>query len=527
MATRRFLNRYLVQDRNGLTHTLLDGYKGGKIRIPDEKMDDFLVAYATDVQNGQVNYVNELRRAYFRMFLDLDIEWTHQLTNVEIEEIMQVVCDTFMRFFPDNKSNDLFTCIVSDAEPKFICGDNASLQTLIEDSARINDIVDSSLSSENAVSVESMKNKAWDCTYNTIFKLEDGRLFKNTHRKDGLLKHGIHMVFPFIIVSSDDRADKGYEALYMREALVVALTKHFGDKFAPKGWANVIDNAVYVSSGMRMMYSHKTRVCDVCKGKKKDCTNPVCENGKDLTEGRPYTFRFAGKNGKYDETTTNILKQNIVKLLSYSIIYTSQCKTTDGWKKFAGCPSYGDIIVAKSNNGPPKLLSRERVFNEDKKAMRTWKAKTNVTDTAIIDVFQRCIRTRFVKQYMNTKIRSVVRDDKRYYISVDGEGSNFCLNLNPPRDHNSNRIWFSAEYDGMRVRCFCSCLTTEGRHLGYCKDFKSPARKFNNTDMAILFPNVKSSTNPMFTNASPFLENLHKELFCQATHEPPTKKFKN
>lgn len=524
MATRRFLNSYMVQDKNGLTHTLLDGYKGGKVRIPDDKMNSFIVAYATDVQNGHTNYMNELRRAYFRMFLDLDIEWTQQLTTSEIEEVMYVVCETFKRFFPDNTSNDLFRCIVSDAVPKSICYDNHSLQALLEDQARIEDIVDSSLSSEDAVPVESMATKAWDCTYETVFKLQDGRLFKNTHRKEGLLKHGIHMNFPFIIVSSDDRGDKGCEALYMREALIVDLTKHFGGKFAPKGWANVVDNAVYVTSGMRMMYSHKTQVCNVCKGKKqKDCTNPVCENGKDLTEGRPYTFRFAGNDGKYDQNTTGILKNNLVKLLSYSMLYTSQCKTTEGWKKFTGCPSYGDIIKAKSTNGPPKLASRERVFNEDKKAMRTWKAKTAVTDTKVIEVFQRCIRTRFVKQYLNTRIRTVVRDDKRYYISVDGEGSNFCLNLNPPRDHNSNRIWFSAEYDGMRVRCFCTCLKTEGRHLGYCKDFKSPARPFNPIDLAILFPQKKQSTNPMFANTSTFMQNLHKDLFEDG---PPVKRSK-
>ena len=538
MATRRFLKPYILprHDRtSGLTHQLLDGHMGGRVRIPDDKMDEFLIAYATDVKDGQPNYVNELRRSYFRMFLDLDIEWTTQLTNVDIEQLMAVVYKTFQRFFPNNNTcANRYMCIISDAVPKSLCVDLRSLRILLNNKAQIEDLIDASLldivnsGAETAIAVEDMKDRPWDCDYNTIFKINDGRMFRNTHRKNGLLKHGIHMNFPFIIVSSDP--EKGGEALYMREALIDAFTKEFGTKFAPNGWATVIDNAVYVSSGMRMMYSGKTSPCDLCKGKGKDnegkeCYN--CENGKDLSERRPYKFRFACNDGKYDQSMTETLRNNLVKLLSFSILYTSQCQVSDGWKKFNGCPSFGDIKKTKSN-GPPKLESRERIFQEDKKTMKTWKNKIPVNDPYVHEICEKTIRTRFVKEYKNIRIRSIVRDDKRIYIAVDGEGSNFCLNLNPPRDHNSNRIWFSAEQDGIRVRCFCSCLKTEGRFLGYCKDFKSSAKAFSAKDLAILFPSkntsiTKISSNPMFNNASAFLKNMHEDLF----EEQLTKKQKN
>jgi len=125
-----------------------------------------------------------------------------------------------------------------------------------------------------------------------------------------------------------------------------------------------------------------------------------------------------------------------LKLLSYAIIYTSQCKVTESWKKFNGCPSYGDIIESK-NNGPPKLASRERVFMEERKIMRGWKSKTPVHNKDIKEIIEKNVRTRFVKQYNQIRVRSICKDDTRYYVSVDGEGSNFCLNLNPPRDHKS------------------------------------------------------------------------------------------
>ena len=521
-ATKRFLKPFMVSrdDKNsGLTHTLLDAWHGGKVRIPDDKYNELLICVATDIKNGVPLYINERRRHTFRMFLDLDILWTDQLTNIEIEEIMTVTYENFKKFFPDYINRDQFMCIVSDACPKSICVDNRSLEELIKDTNKIDNIVDNTLCENDAIPVENMKEKIWDCTYNTIFKLPDGRLFKNTYRTDGMLKHGIHAVFPHIIVTTE-------EALYMRESLVDALTKHFGNKFAPKGFSEVVDNAVYVNSGLRMIYSSKTRNCDVCKNTKNnkrenECN--FCENGKDLSEGRPYVLKFVCNNGKIDDNTTKLMKDNMIRLLSYAIIYTSQCKVSENWKKYPGCPSYGDIKEAKTN-GPPKLVSKERIFAEDKKSMKTWKSKTVVVNKDIIGIFDKHIKTRFAKQYSNIRIKSVVKDDKRYYISVDGEGSNFCLNLNPPRDHKSNRIWFSAEPDGIRVRCFCTCMTTEGRHLGLCKDFKTPPRSFNKTEISKLFPQKTPSmnNNPLFCSATPLLDSIHQELFG----EPQTKKMR-
>lgn len=509
MAMKRFLQGppcYLVkkEDKNsGLTHTLLDGWKGGKIRIPEDKIPDFLVAYAQDVKNNEKLYVNEIRRQHFRMFLDLDILNPWILSDTEIEGILSVVLNTFRRFFPKHESDTKFMCIVSDASPKAICVDHRSLEEVLNNKEKLDTITDPTLSPDGAILItEKFKEQTLNFSFDSIFKLPDGRYFRNTHRTDGNLKHGIHAVFPHIIVTSE-------EALYMREALIEALTLEYGEKYAYKGWSQVVDNAVYVNSGLRMIYSSKTKNCELCKNKNngKDC---VCEKGKDLSEGRPYELRFVYMNGKIDIQTTKSFQDNIIRLLSYATIYTSQCKVSEGWKRFEGCPAFGDIIAAKSN-GPPRLASRERFFGEEKKTTRTWRNKIQITDTTIIEIIQTQIRTRFIKQYANIRVRSVVKDDKKYYVSVDGEGSNYCLNLNPPRDHKSNRIWFSVAPDGVRIRCFCSCMTTEGRHSGLCKNFETSARPLNPKDSRILFPNVEYSTG-LFASSHSFLANLKREI---------------
>jgi len=511
--TERFLssNKYILpaHDKNGLTHTLLDGFCGGRVRLPEDKkvLNDFLVAYATDVENGKTLFVNEMRRDHFRMFLDLDIMHTNILTEEEILEIMNEVYITFKRFFPDGGNKHQFLCVVSDADPKSLCVDHQSLTKFIGDKDKLKEYIDQDLcnTEDDVVKIDkTLFNDWWKYNYNTIFELEDGSRFRNTHRVEGRLKHGIHAIFPKIIVTFK-------EALYMREALLDALTSRFGTKYAHKGWCHVVDNAVYVNSGLRMIYSSKTKNCEVCKNNAKDratCT-AGCRHGKDLSEGRKYKLKFVCDDGKLNEAITEEFRRNTVKLLYNAIIYTQELNVSQNWVKFNGCPSYGDIVEMKSN-GPPKLASKERYFIEENKQINKWKRKISVTDPDIIAICEKHIRTRFVKEYKELRVRSIVRDDYRLYVTVDGLGSNFCLNKSPPGDHKSNRIWFSVEPDGIRARCFCSCPTTEGRQLGLCKDFKTPAKGLNASELTKIFP--KKSDNPMFADTPSMLLKMNTQV---------------
>lgn len=487
MATLRFLRPFIVNKNDksrGLTHTLLDSAMGGRVCLPDSEMNGFLVAYATDVKNNVPLYVNELRRDTFRMFLDLDIMHVTILTPSDILELTRVIFHCFKKFIPDPEPNQ-FMVIVSDAIPKCVCTDTRCLKALLEDSDKLDALCNPTLQSPNPIKISDAMNGAWTYDHNTIFELDDKRQFSNTQRVKGMVKHGIHMVYPHIIVTNK-------EALFMREALLVDLDLHFGSKFASEGWSHVVDNAVYVNSGLRMIYSNKTKNCDVCKNKNfgKNCTS--CINGKDTTEGRPYTLNCVCVEDKLDVELTKTMQSNTLQLLHKAVIFTRQMYISHNWVKFDGCPSYGDIIQLRSN-GAPKLSSKERVFNEEKKTTRTWKSKEIVVDQTIHQICLKHIQTRFVKQYKNTRIRSICRDDKRIYVSVDGEGSNFCINVN--RDHNSNRIWFMFEMNGVSTRCFCTCLTKDGRNNGFCRDYSSPRKPINSKELSILFPNTNKHTN--------------------------------
>ena len=345
----------------GLTHTLLDGWKGGKVNIPDDKRNDFCTAYARDVTMGNTLFVNELRGHYFKMFLDLDIMHDQMLSDEEIQKLMSIVYDCFKRFFTHTNSNQ-FLCVVSDACPKSICTTTTQLKRLIEDESRLRLLVDTKLNYVDDKYVVKVEDAVIDdFKYDTIFELKDGRRFCNTHRVNRKLKHGIHAIFPNITVSQD-------EALYMREALLSALNKELGTKYAEDGWSQVVDNAVYVNSGLRMIYSSKTKVCEECKGRNNGKYCNYCTNGKDLNEGRPYIFKFVCNDGQIDNSLTQEFSANMTRLIQKSSIYTANPSVTDGWKRFDGCPSFGDVKKSKSNGiGAPKLQSKERIFDEEKK----------------------------------------------------------------------------------------------------------------------------------------------------------------
>ena len=168
----------------GLTHTLLDGWKGGKVNIPDDKRNDFCTAYARDVTMGNTLFVNELRGHYFKMFLDLDIMHDQMLSDEEIQKLMSIVYDCFKRFFTHTNSNQ-FLCVVSDACPKSVCTTTTKLLQLVKDEEKLKFLVDpalNSIDSKDVVKVYEPEALIHNLKHDTIFELQDGRRFCNTHR---------------------------------------------------------------------------------------------------------------------------------------------------------------------------------------------------------------------------------------------------------------------------------------------------------------------------------------------------------
>ena len=97
--TRRrcFVRREEAAPARTLTHLLMDGQYGGKLRVPDELMPEFYAAYGEDVEAGLYPCVVELRSPVFKLHYDVDIK--RDLSDEELRAIARVVYDASCLYF--------------------------------------------------------------------------------------------------------------------------------------------------------------------------------------------------------------------------------------------------------------------------------------------------------------------------------------------------------------------------------------------------------------------------------------------
>ena len=325
-------------------------------------------------------------------------------------------------------------------------------------------------------------------TAGTVFVIDDDTFFINRERNaDGLLKHGVHLIFPEIKIQIE-------QALIMREALVEKLRVEYGVKhpdLAPMGWSDVVDNAVYgTGKGLRMYGANKTIKCPDCRLRKEqnDCVRN-CSAGK-IDIGRPHLLHSVYMNGARSYEHEQHYAEHLRLMIRRTSIRTVQQQPVPGWERYTGCPSYGDSLkttVNKAGNTVHDVKSKDPIFRSDVK-LRT-PHMSDITDPAIIGIFEKHIRTRFVSQYKTLRVIGVKRTDNGFYfVSVAGEGQHFCLNKMPPADHTSNTIYFQCTREGICARCRCPKLTTENRAKGMCKDFCSTIKPISRHEIEMLFP---------------------------------------
>lgn len=555
------------RDRQSIiTHTFLNG---GSFVVPNDEVTQarMFEAIAADLRAGQPMFINEIASEVFRMYLDLDLQHETMLADDELDELVAHVTATFRRFYPENASRvqpDLFTAIVTEAQPHALCANRGELEALLHvvplgATVRVRDgrlwhaeaevaiawrtapaadgeYVTVEWSDELALGLagdaESAASHAfeapspslaleetsdpgallvrtelarfgeWRATAATHFRLDDGRGFQNVRRDaSGCLKHGVHVLFPKLRVDIE-------AALVMREALIDRLTVSYGTRYAPKGFADAVDHAVYGhGKGLRMYGSHKTVECTACGGRKRrrddgvHCT--LCHNGK-RDAGRPHLLRSVCVDGerRRDLEAAYAGVANVVRVLRATSIRTWEPKTP-GWACFVGCPRVGDMVrrttdrdggavVTVVNDGRP--LFRESAAL---RKLRTDARTVEVTDPRVVEVFERNIkRWSQYRKLRVAQVRYVARRDNHgapsfYFVDVEGEGKHYCLNKKPPSEHASSTIYFQAtnkgERRGLVVRCRCPKPSDEGRWCGPCPQFASTPKPLSTNDNAILF----------------------------------------
>ena len=344
----------------------------------------------------------------------------------------------------------------------------------------------------NSVDAYSAKDRIgpWLHAFDTIFKVSDDSYFVNTKRDmtTHRLKQGLHIIFPEMGVNIE-------QALYIREALIEALTVKLGKDLAPDGWSSVIDNSVYATGkGLRMIGSNKASQCPRCKGIKSEVKCQSCIYGK-IDEGRPYVLHSIYEDGIRNVDMEQKYRSNLSYQIKRSSIRTNMAQPTPGWTLYVGCPKFGNMLETNVKDGETtyKIVSREAIFKTDKGGTkRSRGAMTIIDNPEIFAMFERYIRKRFIKQYSQLRVTKITKTDSIYFISVAGEGQHYCLNKIPPSEHTSNTIYFQCDRDGLCVRCHCPKPFTENRAKVECKKFKSTYISLDVKDMANLFGDTLS-----------------------------------
>ena len=492
-ASKYLVKKAVVRAKGPISHTLLCG---GNLNIPLDLSvsGEMCQAMANDIEKGIPLYVNELRTEYFAFFMDLDFYVSERLTAEQIAHFMKISTDCIARFYKDdNCIENQYLCIVTQADSKILCSTNFELEALIENTDELDRIKKSGTPSSNAIPIKEALASNTKYTYETVFILEDGTYFQNVKRdNDNLLKHGIHAVYPKVVVDDE-------QALYIREALIEMLNRsNVNINLCGRKWPDVIDNAVYVSSGLRMYGCIKCSKCTVCKDspdERKECIK--CNGVGKLDEGRPYVLHSVYNNGMFSSELFAYFQNNLVKLIKMTCIRRdiNVVKNSPTWMKFPGCPEFGDsVMYVKEETKPTKLVSKYRFFKEDNNASKSWKKKkVDVRDPVQLEIITRTVQTRFTNKYANLCLNNAYRDDSKIFVSVTGEGAHWCLNLNPPRDHTSNSIWFQFDKKGCCSKCFCRKPDTHDRRNNTpCAQFSSQYKTLNSREQEKLFPITKT-----------------------------------
>lgn len=335
----------------------------------------------------------------------------------------------------------------------------------------------------------------WQHTARTVFSLDDGGHFLNAKRDaGGLIKYGLHIVFPEIFVDTE-------RALYMRQGFLEILESKMRDShLAPAGWEHVINHEVYETGKyVRWAFSDKWGNCAECRGARRgsDCLVSGCVGGK-VSEGRPYELHSVYVNGAPSREREDAYRAKPKLLLLKTSIRTPSRATLDGWKLYEGCPKLGTMLTSKVSTGGDKIYkvtSKKPVFKGEGNHKRAKSTGRLIDDARSLQLLEGYIR-RLVGVYRNLRVSRVwKRDNGPYMIDVEGDGRHRCFNMSPPQDHPNSTIYFQCDHRGLGQRCYCKDPDTTNRINGPCGNFLSSCITLDRTDAAYLFPEKVQKAN--------------------------------
>lgn len=277
-------------------------------------------------------------------------------------------------------------------------------------------------------------------------------------------KHGIHFYAPNLMVDSTQARDIRMTILYIFE-------NAFGPRDVDNNWEIVIDESVYIGSGLRVPWSFKAAPC---REKTKDHSGcGKCKGTYRVFDPRYYKPEFAvNSKGDIDTAETQHYAGDFVYAMKkLSIRNINAEETTIGYHLPANAPRH---VPEKRQNAKAKQAMAERAkqsaydsdderlemhTTEQQRALDAMKGK-RVMDLKLYpcivdslgDIKKRC--GQWDDLYISKVFRVDTNDDAMFFMmAVAGPGSHYCLNKGD--HHNSSSIWFLITKDGAQQKCFC------------------------------------------------------------------------
>ena len=290
-----------------------------------------------------------------------------------------------------------------------------------------------------------------------------------TKNKKECIKQGFHLFWPDIYTDVK-------HALLIRKKIINRLKLEFGEREFSK-WEDVVDRAVYISNGIRMNKSYKLSNSKTENRKYDILTVLGPDSEKEIEKLKD--FRYALNQTSIRTDLTEITKFEDPK----SLYALEDDDIADDDEENEYNPNGAFVINKQLPAGDPKHEAIMKFFDENKGP-----------------------------NYKTRDIRSISYVDSSdcYIIKTK---SKFCQNLN--RNHNSCNIYFMLSKTGLVQKCFCRCLTLEGRSSGMCHKYSSPPIKVK-TDLAKLLkwkiPNKKKESAIVPKEGIKYIKFLSEEI---------------
>lgn len=488
-------NDFLNNSELSTTHTLMTG---GVVGVPDDRYDEFLGLYATEVKskNPTLSF-SELRSdPIFCMYFDVDLLDTC-VTSAEVSSrIISTLQSVVKTYYAGDRNDDRFRFVVCETPTK---------QVPYE----------------------------WNGQTST------------------LTKNGFHITLPNLRVTLQ-------QALQIRYSVVYELEKTMGPR--PEGmnaWSDVIDKAPY-TNGLKMCGSFKSVKCTDCKksdsafkDKKKDLLSAMAKVRKkifprepgfdysDLGDIHTDEFKdamFGDMYGKYleftgynscrvclnkgsvmetrtympslvldgggdpDTSLLDVFREDYFEVMKYTSIRCQQGEAaTTGFSVPKGVPKppTEENGANMRNFSSKKLIHLGRdmhaftvnndMYLSDAQTMYTWKGP-RVEDEKRLSVIEKFLRGSICTAYSSVQVRKVFEStisktvppksntgnkminsmigahsgtfppspprvsSNRYLVNIAGVGSTFCMNKGS--EHTSNSVYFIITKDSCYQKCF-------------------------------------------------------------------------